>query len=134
MVGEPITVRRRDLGLRSMRKAALSAGLSESVWRQIETGRRQVQAGEWVAPSPSAETKAAVCKRLLWLPDGIDRLLAGDPPTAIEALTADELLATTRRDPADVADYNSRLARMPDHVRRAVEAIIDAEERQMGEP
>ena len=53
--GEPIERRRLQLGL-SKRGAARAAGISEIVWRQIESGRRQVASGVEIAPNPEPLT------------------------------------------------------------------------------
>ncbi len=83
-VGVAIEHRRRAVKLRSMRAAADQAGVSETTWRQIESGRRQLHRGFIVAPTPSDNTKTAVCMTLGWAPDCIDRLLRGEEPRALE--------------------------------------------------
>jgi hypothetical protein len=83
-VGKPVRDRRRELDIRSMRKAARVAGVSEAVWRQAETGQRQLSADIIVAPSFTADTKAALCRALGWTPGSIDRILAGEEPMELE--------------------------------------------------
>lgn len=85
LVGDPIKDRRQLLGIRSMRRAALAAGFSEAVWRQIETGRRQIARGNVIAPTPTEETKAAAARALGWTSDSIDRLLRHEPPVELAA-------------------------------------------------
>ena len=70
-----------------MRSAAARGGLSESVWRQIEKGRRILHPDLVVAPTPSATTKYKVAKALRWPPEAIDLLLAGSDPSAGQAPT-----------------------------------------------
>ena len=73
---------------RSRRAAAEGSGVSEIVWRQIETGKRQLAPGIVIAPNPEPETKTIICSRLDWLGDGIDLLLAGQMPRVIDGRSA----------------------------------------------
>lgn len=82
-VGAEVERRRRDL-YPSRRQAAAGSGVSEIVWRQIETGRRQLAPEHVVAPNPEQQTKEAIGRRLWWSSDSIDRLLRGDPPIEVE--------------------------------------------------
>lgn len=67
------------LRIRSIRRAAELADVSESTWRHLESGKK-IARGITYAPTPNADTKAAVTYVLGWTPDSIDRLLAGDDP------------------------------------------------------
>ncbi len=58
-VGEEIERQRTAAGL-SVRDAAKRAGVSESMWRQIESGRRVLEDGTVVAVNPKATTMAKV--------------------------------------------------------------------------
>lgn len=78
-VGRHVEDRRRLL-FPSRRAAASSSGVSEIVWRQVESGRRQIAPGTVIAPNPEQQTKVSISRRLQWEPDAIDRLLAGQPP------------------------------------------------------
>lgn len=57
----------------------------------------------------------------------LERILEADPGTFTRPLGYEP-----PADRSDATDYNSRLARMPDHVLQAVNDIIDAEERRRG--
>lgn len=85
LVGNAVQKRRRELGIKSMRKAAAMAGYNEAVWRQVETGKRQLAPGHMVAPTPKPDTQAAICAVLEWTADSIDRLLNGDEPAVLVA-------------------------------------------------
>jgi hypothetical protein len=91
-VGQHVERRRREL-FKSRRAAAAGSGISEIVWRQIESGRRQLAPGIVIAPNPEPETRDAVCKRLKWSIDSIDRLLEGKAPAEVEEVPFKELLA-----------------------------------------
>jgi hypothetical protein len=79
-VGEHIERRRIQLGFPSIRAAARAAGVSEGVWRQLESGRRAVGGGRAVAPRPTARICARVATTLRWPQDAIDQLAAGRKP------------------------------------------------------
>lgn len=110
-VGVHIRDRRRDLKIRSMRLAALDAGVSESTWRQAETGRRQTNDGRWVAPNPSSESRALICRRLYWTDDSIDRMARGEPPEI-----RSDLLDAESVPGSDISDYNDALDAELDYV------------------
>jgi hypothetical protein len=76
-VGQVIEARRVALRM-SVRGAAAAAGFSEGQWRQMESGRRTVAAGQFVTVNPRPGTRAAACRVLRWTDDSIDRLEAGD--------------------------------------------------------
>lgn len=104
-----IRERRREMQIRSMRQAADEAGVSESTWRQVETGRRQANDGSWVTPNPSDETKALICRRLWWTSDSIDRLLRGDYPEMRTDLYDPTAQPKTTADGGEIMDYNDAL-------------------------
>lgn len=79
-VGRHIEERRQKLGFKSMRRAAALSGISESTWRQLESGRRQLARNIVQAPSPGPETRLAVSRALFWEGDGIVDLLEGRQP------------------------------------------------------
>lgn len=100
LVGTQIEQRREERRL-SIRAAARLADVSESMWRQIESGRRQIgDTTQTVSPKPA--TTAAVCRALGWTVDSIDRMLNGGtpadadgglPPFGPDTLQALDLLA-----------------------------------------
>lgn len=67
-------------GRLSVRSAAKRAGISEGLWRQIESGQRPIRKGEYETVNPKPETRAWVCQAIGWTDDSIDRLLAGEEP------------------------------------------------------
>jgi hypothetical protein len=79
-VGVPIERRRVELGFPSIRAAARAAGVSEGVWRQLESGRRAVGGGKAVAPRPSPRIRAKMATTLRWPQDAIDQLMSGRRP------------------------------------------------------
>lgn len=85
LVGDRIRDRRQEVGIRSMRQAAKRAGFNEAVWRQLESGRRQIARGQFVTPTPLPETKSAACRVLRWPTDAIEILLTGAQPVGIES-------------------------------------------------
>lgn len=110
-VAETVKQRRTELGLSQRQAARLANDISPTTWGSLEKHGQPV----------STLTAVAICKALRWTADSIDALLAGGEPTVADAV-----------DRAGDTDYNSRLARMPDHVLQAVNDIIDAEERRQG--
>jgi transcriptional regulator with XRE-family HTH domain len=99
-VGATVRERRLDLGL-TQTEAAKAGGVSLATWRVVEQGQRTAYQGL---------TLRGVTKALSWRPNAIDVLLDGGDV---------ELLAENSDEEIQV-DYNSAIARMPDHVRRAV--------------
>lgn len=91
LVGRKIEARRQELSIRSKRQAARAAGFNEAVWRQLESGRRQIAKGQFVAPTPTPETKAAASRVLGWTADSIDRLIGGLLPLATSEAPPDAL-------------------------------------------
>jgi DNA-binding XRE family transcriptional regulator len=107
-MAEAIEARAMELGL-TPGTFAESAGVTRQGLAPIRRGyRRQYQ----------AKLKLGVARALAWPPDAIDRLMAGDDPATFERPTAGEV------------DYNSRIARMPEHVRRTIDDLIDQFEAQ----
>ena len=119
MVGQHIETRRRAL-FRSRRKAAEGSGISEIVWRQIESGERQIAVGVIRPPNPERGTKEAVCARLLWTADSIDRLLRGETPIEIEASTPPAVQMD-----ADIAERVSRLETQVADLAAKIDAALD---------
>lgn len=78
-IGRHIENRRTLLHL-SKRAAAKAAGISEIVWRQLESGKRQLAPGHYITPNPETSTKVGVCRALHWRPDSVDRMLGGRLP------------------------------------------------------
>jgi transcriptional regulator with XRE-family HTH domain len=85
-VGAHVEARR---GRPSIRQTAERAGISEGLWRQIESGRRPLRRGEVETVNPKPDTRARVCRALNWTPDSIDRLLAGLEPIAVSRQSDD---------------------------------------------
>lgn len=79
LVGVHVEKRRRSM-FPSRRKAADGSGRSEIVWRQIESGKRQLTPDVIVPPNPDEETKVCIARRLEWEDDAIDRLVRGEAP------------------------------------------------------
>lgn len=76
-VGLPIELRR---GSTPIRRAADRAGISEGLWRQIESGRRVLAKGVVRTVNPKADTRVAVARALGWRDDAFAVLLAGGVP------------------------------------------------------
>lgn len=70
-------------GRLSIRRAATRAGISEGLWRQIESGQRPLRNGEHEVVSPKPESLAKVSTSLGWTEDSIDRLLIGLDPVSL---------------------------------------------------
>ena len=82
-VGRHIVARRQDM-YRSRRAAAKVAGIDETGWRNAEAGTRQAAKDVTIPVSPSEATRRAIARALEWPNDAIDRLEAGDLPSAFE--------------------------------------------------
>lgn len=54
------------------------AGISEGLWRQIESGKRPLRNGQYETVNPKPDTVAKVCRVLRWPADAFDRLAAGE--------------------------------------------------------
>jgi len=91
-VGRRIEERRKELRL-SVRAAAIRAGFSEGQWRQMEAGRRTLEAGHFVTVNPRPDTRAAASRVLGWTDDSIDRLERGDPAAITEPADVDAAAA-----------------------------------------
>jgi hypothetical protein len=83
-VGETIRQQREQLGYRSVRAAARVADFSETLWRQLEGGRKQIAPGTYVAPTASDDTRRKLGATLGWREDAIDLLLDGAPVDHVE--------------------------------------------------
>lgn len=70
----------RERGRESVRSIARRAGVSEGLWRHLESGRRPLRHGQFETVKPKGETVLKVCRVLGWTDDSIDRLLVGMPP------------------------------------------------------
>ena len=77
-------------GRLSIRQAARRAGISEGLWRQIESGSRPRGRGEYETVNPKPYTRAQVAKAIGWPDDAIDRLLAGEPPSRLMVSRLDD--------------------------------------------
>lgn len=120
MVGVHVAARREHLGL-SKRAAALKAGISEIVWRQIESGLRQIAPGQYVEAAPSRKSRIGVCRALNWTDNSIDLLLQGMPAEPLDVTQPD-----------DVEQLRERVERLAVQVERlsrtsiAMSAAIDS--------
>jgi hypothetical protein len=124
-VGQHVEHRRRGL-FRSARAAAAAADVSESLWRQVESGRRSVGSNAFVAARPGATTRMAICRALRWTDDSLDRLEAGDDP--IESITAPMSPAAVAEvafsAPAEVVTALRENTERLDRLTAALEAIV----------
>lgn len=105
LVGEAVEARRAG---RSVRHMAGLAGISEGLWRQVESGRRPLRHGDYETVNPKATTRAAISVALGWSEDSIDRLARGEEPV--------ELDSVNQPDPA--------LGEVVDGLSRAVESLL----------
>jgi hypothetical protein len=113
-VGDRVAMRRASR-FRSARSAAEAAGISEAIWRQVESGSRTVAAGVRVAANPGLSVKVAICTALGWTPDSIDRLLNGEEPTELPETSSDASFSV-----------DEKLAKLTPAKRAAVIAMLDA--------
>lgn len=72
-------------GPRSIRFMAEQAGVSEGLWRQIESGVRPLRHGRTETVNPKPSTRAAVAEALGYRHDAIARLIDGLEPVALKA-------------------------------------------------
>lgn len=119
-LAEAIEDRRIELEL-SPGDFAAKAGLTTQALRPIRAGyRRKYQ----------DRLKFGVAAALGWTPESVDRLLRGEPPLLLTDRTA-----ARQKGHSDSIDYNSRIARMPDHVRQTIDDLIDQfEAQEAGDP
>lgn len=89
LIGEPIRIRRELLKL-SIRGAARKASkvkddgrFSETLWRQMESGSRQLRKGFVVTVSPKPSSVIALCDVLHWQRDSLDLMAAGGDPVIV---------------------------------------------------
>jgi transcriptional regulator with XRE-family HTH domain len=78
LVGEHVETQRKRKGL-SKAAAARAAGVSDTWWRALESGRVVTPTGEETTFSPSGLKETAACRALGWPDDCIARLRAGEP-------------------------------------------------------
>lgn len=82
-IGTRIEQRRKDLKL-SIRAAARAAEVSESLWRQVETGVRPLRGGEVETANPRPGNRAAIARALGWDVESIDAMERGGDPMLLE--------------------------------------------------
>ncbi len=81
-VGRHIRARRDELDL-SGRRAAVIAGISETTWRQAESGFRTPAAGAPMAVIPTKKVGTAMARALSWPDDALPRLWRGENPESL---------------------------------------------------
>jgi transcriptional regulator with XRE-family HTH domain len=99
----------------TLRRIETEAGVSHQTLQKVLAGE----------PVQRRDRLAALAQYLGYRGDAFELIARGNEPV-LEGSGAGQ-------GPGETTDYNSRIARMPDHVRRAVDAIIDAEERALQE-
>jgi hypothetical protein len=107
-VGQHVEARRKERRYRSVRAAAQAAGISETLWRQVESGRRQVAKGIVQTANPGPDKTAAICRALDWSDDSIDLLLQGKQATQIAR--AGTAVLTLTAQPARAVNSDPKLA------------------------
>lgn len=105
LIGQRIAQRIADLHLLQV-EVQRAAGISDKTLSGYIAGK----------PVVRPDKRRGLCRALGWTDDSITRMVRGDEPE----LRADEPVSDT--------DYNSRIARMPEHVRRTIDDIIDGVE------
>lgn len=133
-VGQRVKAKR---GRISIRKAAKRAGISEGLWRQIESGRRPLRNGDYETVNPKPETLASVATSLRWTEDSIERLLDGLEPVDLTPQVADLLDAMElgRSFPIPPSLDSERLNRLRDEVQElglAVDLLIHEARGRLG--
>lgn len=99
-VGQEVRTRRESLDL-TQKAAALAAGLSDTTWLVLESGK-----------PVSARSGRLACKALGWSSDSIDRLLRGEevePAPAAETTEGGDLSERVSRLETQVADLVARI-------------------------
>lgn len=116
MVGEQIADRIDELNLLQVEVQRM-AGISDKTLTGYMNGK----------PIKRPDKRRGLCRALGWTDDSIARMLRGEKPM----LREDQ----PRYDVGDdhPTDYNSRIARMPEHVRKTIDDLIDGFERRRGE-
>jgi hypothetical protein len=109
-MAEAVEKRRWDLGLNPSAFAE-AAGLTLPGTMPVRKGVRR---------NYEEKTRRGIARALQWPIDWYERLLAGEDPETFPGLVP----------VADSIDFNSRIARMPEHVRKTIEDIIDRFEEQ----
>jgi transcriptional regulator with XRE-family HTH domain len=133
MVGEAIETQRKRRGM-SKAAAARAAGVSDTWWRALESGRVITPTGEEAVFNPSGVKAQAACRALGWPDDCIDRLRAGEPLGELDAIPVDTvqmltaILGEIRNHRSDTGPGDRKLTEMPtrDDIRAVVEDAVKA--------
>jgi transcriptional regulator with XRE-family HTH domain len=130
LVGEHVETQRKRKGL-SKAAAARAAGVSDTWWRALESGRVVAPTGEETTFSPSGLKATAACRALGWPDDCIERLRAGEPlpdfEPAVDNGTAEMLtliLGEIRNHRTEIAPDAVKIGEIP--TREDVERMISA--------
>lgn len=126
-VGQHVEARRTRM-FKSRRAAAEGSGVSEIVWRQVESGRRQLDADYIVAPNPNATTRGAIARRLKWPENALDELLAGRTPGELHHITGMDSGGASQESGNLVvvpADLHGRLGELTPEELARLDAYID---------
>ena len=113
IVGRRLGDARRGLGL-SKRAAALAAGISEGLWRQLEAGSRSPMPGVDLAPNPRDENLIAAARAVGVAPDELFYVLGRQPLPAAPGAVRD-----SRRSMAE------KLARLGPDDLKVIEHMVD---------
>ena len=112
IVGDEI---KRERGRRSIRSIADKAGVSEGLWRSVESGAHRPAKGVVKTVNPKPSTRALIADALGWTPDSIDRLLLGEDPMP-KLATVESGPPVTRAEmrhiTSTVVDHGSRLSEL----------------------
>jgi DNA-binding XRE family transcriptional regulator len=130
LVGEHVETQRKRKGL-SKAAAARTAGVSDTWWRALESGRVVAPTGEETTFSPSGLKATAACRALGWPDDCIERLRAGEPlpdfEPAVDNGTAEMLtliLGEIRNHRTEIVPDAVKIGEIP--TREDVERMISA--------
>lgn len=115
--GQYLAEQRQRLGLKR-RDAAKRAKLTESAWRDLETGHENSYGGVRVLPHPSPEVLNAVAEALEVPPEELLRHVPRRPRQTSSP-------ARTTSSP-EVDDLSRRIARLSDRDRRVVASLVDS--------
>lgn len=119
-----------------MRSVAPQAGISEGLWRQIESGARVLAKDVVRTVNPKPSTRAAVSLAIGWSDDSIDRILRGEPPMLLDqpAPTGRDYLGREVALPDDIIQLRDLVREHGEGLRELVETVAalqkQSEERQ----
>lgn len=123
LVGGNVERRRLDyLDGASVATAADLAGVSPSLWRNVESGQ-QGRDGRTTTANPRPDKRALICRALGWTTDSIDRMARGESPVEEDATPPIDRMAMFRDQLRDLMQEVQGIARKVDEIDSVVASV-----------